>query len=161
MRFASVQASLVFVTISAILAQQESNPPPAPSAGQQPLVLKAATRLVQVSVIAQDGKGQPVTDLHKDDFRIKVNGKDQPIKVFSMDSSGALPQSPWVFTPTLLAGKLIDDRFQEGLEGVGKAYRAGVPIIFGTDLGIFGPERSHLPAGCRARTAPAAEAGRR
>jgi imidazolonepropionase-like amidohydrolase len=47
------------------------------------------------------------------------------------------------YTPTLLAGKLIDYRFQEGLEGVGKAYRAGVPIIFGTDLGIFGPERSH------------------
>lgn len=47
------------------------------------------------------------------------------------------------FTPTLLAGKLIDYRFQEGMDGVGKAYRAGVPIIFGTDLGIFGPERSH------------------
>jgi imidazolonepropionase-like amidohydrolase len=47
------------------------------------------------------------------------------------------------YTPTLLAGKLIDYRFQEGLAGVGKAYRAGVPIIFGTDLGIFGPERSH------------------
>jgi imidazolonepropionase-like amidohydrolase len=47
------------------------------------------------------------------------------------------------YTPTLLAAKLIEYRFQEGLEGVGKAYRAGVPIIFGTDLGIFGPERSH------------------
>jgi imidazolonepropionase-like amidohydrolase len=47
------------------------------------------------------------------------------------------------YTPTLLAGKLIDYRFQDGLVGVGKAYRAGVPIIFGTDLGIFGPERSH------------------
>jgi len=47
------------------------------------------------------------------------------------------------YTPTLLAGKLINYRFQEGLEGVGKAYRAGVSIIFGTDLGIFGPEHSH------------------
>ena len=46
-------------------------------------------------------------------------------------------------TPTLLAGKMIDYRFKEGSEGVGKAYRAGVPIIFGTDLGIMGPERSH------------------
>jgi VWFA-related protein len=90
MRFAPVQASLVFVTISTLLAQQEA----APLAAPRPLVLKAATRLVQVSVIAQDGKGQPVTDLHQEDFRIKVNGKDQPIKVFSMDSSGALPQSP-------------------------------------------------------------------
>jgi imidazolonepropionase-like amidohydrolase len=47
------------------------------------------------------------------------------------------------YTPTLLAGKLIEYRFEEGLAGVGKAYRAGVPIIFGTDLGVFGPERSH------------------
>jgi imidazolonepropionase-like amidohydrolase len=46
-------------------------------------------------------------------------------------------------TPTLLAGKLIDYKFKECLEGVGKAYRAGVPIMFGTDLGIMGPERSH------------------
>ncbi len=47
------------------------------------------------------------------------------------------------YTPTVLAGKLIDYRFAEGVAGVGKAFRAGVPIIFGTDIGIFGPERSH------------------
>lgn len=47
------------------------------------------------------------------------------------------------YTPTLLAGKLIEYRFDEGMAGVGKAYRAGVPIIFGTDLGMFGPERAH------------------
>ncbi len=70
---------LALTTISALLAQQ--------SGDQPPVVLKSTTRLVQVSVIAQDGKGQPVTDLKKDDFRIKVNGKDQPIKIFSMDSS--------------------------------------------------------------------------
>jgi imidazolonepropionase-like amidohydrolase len=47
------------------------------------------------------------------------------------------------YTPTLLAGKLIDYRFAEASEYVGKAYRAGVTIIFGTDLGMMGPERSH------------------
>jgi imidazolonepropionase-like amidohydrolase len=46
-------------------------------------------------------------------------------------------------TPTLLAGKMIDYRFQEGSDGVGKAYRAGVPIIFGTDLGIMTTDQSH------------------
>jgi imidazolonepropionase-like amidohydrolase len=55
------------------------------------------------------------------------------------------------YTPTLLAGKLIDYRFQDGMDGVGKAYRAGVPIIFGTDLGIFGPERSHEEFGLLAQ----------
>jgi len=46
-------------------------------------------------------------------------------------------------TPTLLAGKMIEYRFKEGSDGVGKAYRAGVPIIFGTDLGIMETDRSH------------------
>jgi imidazolonepropionase-like amidohydrolase len=46
-------------------------------------------------------------------------------------------------TPTLLAAKLVDYRFKDASEGTGKAYRAGVRIIYGTDLGIFGPERSH------------------
>jgi imidazolonepropionase-like amidohydrolase len=46
-------------------------------------------------------------------------------------------------TPTLLAAKMIDYRFQEGSDGVGKAYRAGAPIIFGTDLGIMTTDRSH------------------
>lgn len=82
MRISRIQTPLSFATIGALLAQQSAQPP---------VVLKAATRLVQVSVIAQDGKGQPVTDLKREDFCIKVNGKDQPIKVFSLDSSGALP----------------------------------------------------------------------
>jgi imidazolonepropionase-like amidohydrolase len=60
------------------------------------------------------------------------------------DASIALmKQHGTAYTPTLLAGKLIDYRYADGVAGVGKAYRAGVPIIFGTDLGIFGPERSH------------------
>ena len=60
------------------------------------------------------------------------------------DASIALmKQHGTAYTPTLLAGKLIDYRYADGVAGVGKAYRAGVSIIFGTDLGIFGPERSH------------------
>ncbi len=55
---------------------------------QEPLVLKSTTRLVMLSVIARDGKNQPAMDLKKDDFRIKVNGKLQPITVFSMESTG-------------------------------------------------------------------------
>jgi imidazolonepropionase-like amidohydrolase len=54
-------------------------------------------------------------------------------------------------TPTLLAAKLAaPDLFAADMSGLGKAYRAGVPIIFGTDLGIFGPERSHEEFGLMA-----------
>ncbi|HEV1284212.1 MAG TPA: VWA domain-containing protein, partial [Bryobacteraceae bacterium] len=86
-------------TISALLAQEPTAPP-------TPVVLKSTTRLVQVSVIAQDGKGQPVTDLKKEDFRIKVNGKDQPIKIFSMDSSGALPQGETKLPPNVFTNRM-------------------------------------------------------
>lgn len=48
------------------------------------------------------------------------------------------------FTPTLLAAKLAEPQLLAAANsGLLKAYRAGVPIIYGTDLGIFGPERSH------------------
>lgn len=47
------------------------------------------------------------------------------------------------YTPTLLAAKTIDYRYDDAAASTGKAYRAGIPVIFGTDLGIFGPDHSH------------------
>ena len=47
------------------------------------------------------------------------------------------------YTPTLLAAKTIDYRYDDAAASTGKAYRAGIPVIFGTDLGILGPDRSH------------------
>ena len=47
------------------------------------------------------------------------------------------------YTPTLLGQKLIEYRFKDASDGTGLAYRAGVPIIFGTDLGIFNSQRTH------------------
>jgi imidazolonepropionase-like amidohydrolase len=59
------------------------------------------------------------------------------------ESIALMVQHGTAYTPTLLAAKLVDYRFQDASESAGKAYRAGVRIIYGTDLGIFGPERSH------------------
>ncbi len=59
------------------------------------------------------------------------------------ESIALMVQRGIFYTPTLLAAKLVDYRFKDASEGTGKAYRAGVRIIYGTDLGIFGPERSH------------------
>ncbi len=92
-----IQIPAIFATIAVLFAQQPTQPP---------VVLKSTTRLVQVSVIAQDGKGQPVTDLQKDDFRIKVNGKDQPIKVFSLDSNNALPRSDTKVPPNVFTNRM-------------------------------------------------------
>ena len=59
------------------------------------------------------------------------------------ESIAMMKERGTAYTPTLLAAKLVNYRYNDAVEGTGKAYRAGVPIIFGTDLGIFGPERSH------------------
>lgn len=50
------------------------------------------------------------------------------------------------FTPTLLAAKVYDEALSTQLydpsaKSAGDAYRSGVPIVFGSDLGMFGPER--------------------
>jgi VWFA-related protein len=97
---------LVFATIGGLLVAQQPAPHTEQPSEQAPVVLKSTTRLVQVSVIAQDGKGQPIADLKKDDFRIKVNGKDQPIKVFSVDSSGALPHGEAQLPPNVFTNRL-------------------------------------------------------
>jgi len=73
---------LIFSTMS-IAAPQAPAAAPAPAANQQPSVIHSTTRLVQVSVIAQDGKGQPMTGLKKEDFTVLDEGKPQTIAVFT------------------------------------------------------------------------------
>jgi VWFA-related protein len=54
-------------------------------------VIHATTRLVQVSVIAQDKHGQPIADMKREDFRLFDNGKEQQISFFSMESAHVAP----------------------------------------------------------------------
>lgn len=54
-------------------------------------VLRTTTRLVQVSVVAQDKHGEPATDLAKEDFRVFDRGAEQKIEFFSMEAQRLLP----------------------------------------------------------------------
>ena len=72
------------LSLSALLIAQPAPPP---------ITLKATARLVQVSVVVHDKKGQPVADLKKEDFQVKVDGQIQKINVFSVESAGTLPAS--------------------------------------------------------------------
>jgi VWFA-related protein len=71
---------------------------------QSPAVLRATTRLVQVSVIARDKKGLPVKDLTAEDFSILDEGRLQKIALFSaqddtvQEAAKSLPLPPNVFT---------------------------------------------------------------
>ena len=60
---------------------------------QAPLILRSTTRLVQLNVIVQDKKGNPVTDLKKEDFEVKDAGKVQTVSLFSMESNAPLEGS--------------------------------------------------------------------
>jgi VWFA-related protein len=104
-------------------------------------VFKATTKLVQVSVIAQDKLGKPVADLRREEFQIFDNGSPQEIRLFlaeSEKSTSAVSESktPGTFTNQIAppAGShsgysviLIDDlstNFGDpltGEEGIGAA----------------------------------------
>jgi VWFA-related protein len=80
-----------------LLAQ---NPPPAqnppaqpqPPAGQPPPVFRGGTNNVRVDVTVIDKKGNPVTDLTKDDFEVREDGQPQSVDTVKMiQASGAAP----------------------------------------------------------------------
>src|SRR5204862_330420 len=63
-------------------ASQKGN---GPNGEDQP-VLRVSTRLVEVSVVVENRKGEPVRDLGRDDFTVLDDGREQQISVFSVES---------------------------------------------------------------------------
>jgi VWFA-related protein len=81
---------VLVIAVAALQAgAQTSDQAPAAGAGApgQPAVFRVATRLVQVNVVVHDRRGEPVTDLKKEDFTITERGKPQPISFFTMESA--------------------------------------------------------------------------
>lgn len=77
-----MRSLLPLAMAGAALAQQ----PP-----QGPAVFKSTTRLVQVSVIAQDADRKPAGDLQREDFQILDNGSPQEIRLFLAETGNAAP----------------------------------------------------------------------
>jgi VWFA-related protein len=74
-------------------------------ANQQPDVIHSSTRLVQLSVIAQDSKGEPLSGLQKEDFTVLDEGKPQNIAFFSCVAPP--PATP----PAVLPSNIFTNRF--------------------------------------------------
>ena len=105
MRITFGVAALVAASIWA--QSPAANPAAQKVAAQSTPVFHSTTRLVQVNVIVRH-KGQPVTDLKKEDFRVFDNGKPQTISTFSISSSnGKLPQSPVKLPPGVYTNQLM------------------------------------------------------
>lgn len=81
---------------------KEKAPPPG--------VLSVTTRLVQVNVVAEDRKGQPVSDLTKDDFILLDNGHEQAISSFAVQINRPTPNAPPAAIPDEVAPNVFSNR---------------------------------------------------
>src|SRR3569833_3203176 len=50
---------------------------------QEPAVFRSTARLIQLDVASEDKNGSPVTDLTKDDFELRIDGKVHAIDTFT------------------------------------------------------------------------------
>jgi VWFA-related protein len=70
--------------------------------GQDPPVFRSDVKLVQLSVIANDKQGKPVTDLRQDEFQVLEDGAPQNIRLFLATgealAESATPRPPDVYT---------------------------------------------------------------
>ena len=78
---------LVTLTFSGALQTSQRND------SKSQTVLRVTTRLVEASVIVQDGNGRPVTGLKKDDFILLVGGKERAIDAFA-EERASVPEAP-------------------------------------------------------------------
>ena len=76
----------LFILSASIVCPSVLAPQAAPSQAQEGTVLRSTTRLVQVSVVVQDGKGQPIMGLKPEDFAVYDEGKQQNISAFSSET---------------------------------------------------------------------------
>jgi VWFA-related protein len=88
-----VRTAAALVVASSIVL---SVSPSGQTQGQQPPVFRSSTRLVQVSVVVQDGRNRPVDGLKAEDFQVLEDGREVPLSFFS-----ARPGSPGATTADL------------------------------------------------------------
>jgi VWFA-related protein len=107
-----VRAVLLSFALLAILLLSSSTVPQSPQSSNQPPVpqdspvIRSTTRLVQVSVVVTDKKGQPITGLKKENFTITDESNAQQIAFFSAEA-------PRPSTPTTpLPKNVYTNRFE-------------------------------------------------
>ena len=86
------------------------------AAAQQPSPVRVTTRLVQVDVVAQDKRGEPVSGLAREDFVLLDEGREQPVSMFEVESTP--PSAPCAET---LPPDTFSNRFERCLDSLGGA----------------------------------------
>jgi VWFA-related protein len=83
--FASITFAVLALFVAPDGAQQTSNAP-TQDANPQAFRLRVSSSLVLVPVVVRDAKGQPVTGLRKEDFKVFDRGQEQQIGQFEVES---------------------------------------------------------------------------
>lgn len=85
------QAAIVVLSLQAVL---QAVPQP-PDATPEPVILKSASRAVQLDVFVIDPSGRPVHGLQKSDFVVTDNGHPRDIRIFAgeIDANRTPPSS--------------------------------------------------------------------
>jgi VWFA-related protein len=95
-RLAFCISFLLLLSVSA--TSQQDQPPADGTRG----VVKSATRLVVVDVVATDRKGQPVLGLKAEDFIVSEDGRPQKISDFSWQQPGVVPIATAALPPNVV-----------------------------------------------------------
>jgi VWFA-related protein len=74
---------LLFLSVAAVALQSLPDAPAPTQSAAPETVIRSSVRLVQVSVVVEDKKGNPVTDLKQEDFTLLDDGKPQRIAFFT------------------------------------------------------------------------------
>jgi len=82
-----LSAFVLFLLASSVTPVRAQAPSQNGPGRQATPVLKATTRLVQINVVVQSKKGEPVEGLKKEDFTILDQGIEQKVATFSANSS--------------------------------------------------------------------------
>jgi VWFA-related protein len=89
-----VACALAAIAISALEAQQ-----PAPT-------FRVATTLVEFTLVAEDGRGNPITDLTRDEIEVAEGGVLRDLAFFRYDGDATAPAAPLPLPPNLFTNRL-------------------------------------------------------
>lgn len=79
---------------------------PASQSGAPPPAIRATTRLVQVSVVVHDKRGEPIRDLTQNDFVLLDEKKPQEIRIFSVETNAVPVQPPPALPPDTFTNRI-------------------------------------------------------
>jgi VWFA-related protein len=110
-----ILAAALFAATAVPAQQPKPQPPPQPQSNEMPKISESIdVRVINVDVVVNDKKGNPVTGLTKDDFEIYENNFLKPISNFyEVDNTKGVPTAPVVVdanpTPALPKPVRVDE----------------------------------------------------